>query len=512
MINRINISLTPEEACDKEKIIQAIKRNIKLKDVSFINIIKRSVDGRGKRVKVHLDIEIFIGEAPLNDKKEPNYKDVRNGKEVIIIGAGPAGLFAALKLIEGGAKPIIFERGKNVSDRKRDIALLNREHKINPDSNYCFGEGGAGTFSDGKLYTRSNKKGDAGKIIDILISHGADNRIKYESRPHIGSDKLPSVIRSISKTITDAGGEIHFNSKLTDLVIDNSKIKNIEINNNLKIDCNKLILATGNSARDIYRLLYKKKIVQEFKPFALGVRVEHPQSLINKLIYHEDAENPFLEAASYSLATQVAGRGVYSFCMCPGGQIVAAATSDEEVVVNGMSSSLRNSPYANSGIVVPVEFNDLKEYGKYGPMAGIDFQKNIENKCYNLTGRAIIAPAQRLTDFIAGKASVSLPKCSYIPGIKETNMSNIFPDYITKSLQKGFKDFDRKLRGFITEEAIILGTESRTSSPVKIPRNSDTLEHISINGLYPCGEGAGYAGGIISSAIDGERCAESILK
>ncbi len=454
------------------------------------------------------------------DKSQPEsivypfrYQNVAGKKPVIIIGAGPAGLFAAMRLIELGFKPIIFERGKEVSERKKDIAQLNRNNGLSTESNYCFGEGGAGTFSDGKLFTRSRKKGDRSRILLNFHQHGAQDAILYEAYPHIGTDKLPEVIKNIRQTILKYGGEIHFETKVTELLIENNSIKGVKTKNGNEIFAGAVILSTGHSARDVYEMLQKQNIALESKGFAMGVRVEHPQALIDKIQYHAKERGEYLPAATYNLVAQTDGRGVYSFCMCPGGFIVPASTFEKETVVNGMSSSSRNSAFANSGVVVEIRPEDLpEEYTQYGALAGIKFQQYYENLAFVNGGGKQTAPAQRLYDFVKGRLSVDLPESSYLPGLIASPMHFWMPDFISRRLREGFKDFDRKMKGFLTNDALIIGVESRTSSPVRIPRNPETLQHISVAGLYPCGEGAGYAGGITSSAIDGENCAEKIAE
>ena len=513
MIKQLDISLSPEQSTDENNFQKIISQNLKLNEleITHLNILKKSIDARSRNIKVNFKFEVYINEelTPAKSVLDNYKKNVSKKSEIIIVGAGPAGLFAALKLIEKDLKPIIIERGKDVSARKIDIAQLSRNIEINPDSNYCFGEGGAGTFSDGKLYTRSTKRGDVNEILNILVAHGAKTEILYDSHPHIGSDKLPEIIANIRKTILDAGGKFHFNSKVTDIIINENAAIGVIANGN-KINANAIILATGHSAKDIYELFQNKKILIEAKSFALGVRVEHPQSLIDSIQYHSNIKNPYLPAATYSLTHQSNNKGVFSFCMCPGGIIVPSATSNNEIVVNGMSNSKRNSPFANSGIVVTVDLKDYKEFEKYNELAGIKYQEDIENKSFNLIKNKFAAPAQRLVDFTNNKTSVNLPNTSYNPGIVSTNISDILPQNIANCLKYGFKAFDKKMRGFLTNEAIIVGVESRTSSPVRIPRDYETLEHIQIKNLFPCGEGAGYSGGIVSSAIDGVNVAIKI--
>lgn len=425
---------------------------------------------------------------------------------------GPAGLFAALSLIEQGFKPVILERGKAVRDRRRDLANITKNGIVNPDSNYCFGEGGAGTFSDGKLYTRSTKRGDTRRILELLVAFGATREILIEAHPHIGTNKLPAIIENIREKIIECGGEIRFNTKLTDWTIENSQLKNIEVNHQTLIPAKAVILATGHSARDIFRLFPRHQIHIEPKPFAIGVRVEHPQRLIDQIQYHCHTDrHPNLPAAAYALVKQVDGKGVYSFCMCPGGIICPAATENEEVVVNGWSPSRRNSPYANSGIVVEIHPEDYQFDGQ-NPLAGIEFQQRIEQQAFQSGGGKQVAPAQRLEDFVEGKASSTLPSCSYLPGITTVDLREVLPDFIAERLREGFRMFGKSLKGYLTNEAVVVGVESRTSSPVRIPRDRDSFMHPQVKGLFPCGEGAGYAGGIMSAAIDGQKVASALVK
>ena len=427
-------------------------------------------------------------------------------------GAGPAGLFAALRLIELGIRPVIIERGRDVSSRKIDIAKISREHIVDPDSNYCFGEGGAGTYSDGKLYTRSKKRGDNTRVQELLCLHGANENIMYEAHPHLGTDKLPGIISNIRKSIIDSGGEFLLEKKVIDFILEGRNIKGVVTSDNEKYMSDYVILATGHSARDIYEICLNLGIDLEMKSFAMGVRVEHPQELIDTIQYHGNSRGEFLPAASYNLAKQVDGRGVYSFCMCPGGFIVPSATSQEEVVVNGMSPSERNSPYANSGIVVEIKAEDLVKFGSSGVLAGIEFQKELEREAWKNGGHTQCAPAQRLADFVAGELSASLPKVSYFPGVSSSPLHSWLPKAIGRRLRDGLRLFGHMMNGYVTNEAVVLGVESRTSSPVRIPRDSEKMHHIRISGLYPCGEGSGYAGGIVSSAVDGMRAAEAIGK
>jgi uncharacterized FAD-dependent dehydrogenase len=511
----VNLSLKPEEAAD-EKIIRRIageKIKVNPSEITFLRIIKRSVDARQKKIRVNLSAEIFTGKETSALSPEPFIpKNVSGKEEVIIVGAGPAGLFAALRLIELGLRPVIFERGKDISARKTDIARISREQVVDPESNYCFGEGGAGTYSDGKLYTRSKKRGDNRRVLELLTIHGANENILYESHPHLGTDKLPKIIRKIRRSITDAGGLFFLEKKVTDFIVEGNRIKGVIASGNEKFLSENVILATGHSARDIIDICKRRGVGLEIKAFAMGVRAEHPQELIDRIQYHGIERGEFLPAASYSFAKQASWRGVYSFCMCPGGFIVPSATSQEEVVVNGMSPSLRNSQWANSGIVVEIRPEDLKEYSLYNELAGLEFQKKLEREAWINGGRTQRAPAQRLSDFISGKSSGSLPKVSYFPGVTSSPLHEWLPESIGARLREGLRLAGSSMQGYLTNEAVILGVESRTSSPVRIPRNPDTMEHIKTSGLYPCGEGSGYAGGIVSSAVDGMKAAEAIAR
>lgn len=514
----IQLALTPKQAFVESELKDQITKKIHVKAdrIHTIQIIKKSTDARKRNdIKINLTLNVYTDNTqPEKIEHSFHYQDVQDKKPVIIVGAGPAGMFGALRLIELGLKPIIIERGKMVSDRKKDIALLNRREGLNTESNYCFGEGGAGTFSDGKLFTRSKKKGDCSRILDIFHMHGAQDSILYEAHPHIGTDKLPTVIKNMRETILQHGGEIHFETKVSELIIEKDTIKGVRTTDGKEWHAEAVILATGHSARDIYEMLHRQGVELESKGFAMGVRVEHQQRLIDQIQYHsKEGRGNYLPAAEYNLVTQIEGRGVYSFCMCPGGFIVPASTGIGEGVVNGMSSSSRNSKFANSGIVVEIRPEDLTDYQQYGVMAGLKFQEAYEHLSYeNGEGEKAIAPAQRLRDFVRGVESTDLPSTSYLPGIKISAMHQWMPEFIRTRLQEGFKAFDQKMHGFLTNDAIIIGVESRTSSPIRIPRNEETLEHIHIKGLYPCGEGAGYAGGITSSAVDGERCAEVIAQ
>ena len=505
--------MDPADAADDSKVLKvaASLSGVTPEEIKELKMLKRSVDARKKNIRVNLTVEILTGNDAKSKPIVPfDLKDVSGKQEVIIIGSGPAGLFAALRLIELGLRPVIFERGKDVSARKIDIARISRDNLVDPDSNYCFGEGGAGTFSDGKLYTRSKKRGDNERVLELLCLHGANKNILYEAHPHLGTDKLPGIITTIRKTIIDAGGVFMLQTRIVDFILADRSIKGVVTSGGEKYMADNVILATGHSARDIYQILQKHEIELMMKPFAVGVRVEHPQDLIDRIQYHGQPRGEFLPAASYNLVKQIDGRGVFSFCMCPGGFIVPSATMHEEVVVNGMSPSGRNSPYANSGIVVEIKPEDLVKYGSSGELAGLEFQKDLERMAWKNSGHCQKAPAQRLADFVSGKTSESLPKVSYFPGVTSSPLHGWLPKAIGKRLRDGLKIFGSMLNGFMTNEAVVLGVESRTSSPVRIPRDAERMEHIRITGLYPCGEGSGYSGGIVSSAVDGMKAADAI--
>ncbi len=518
MNKKIEVILSPEEAFDEALFTDSLYQKSKLDhEEVFLRPVRRSIDARGKNVLVKVQVELVPVDERTRILYKKNYSDVSKKTRVIIVGAGPAGLFAAIRLIELGIKPIIFERGKDVQSRRRDLAAINKEHIVNPESNYCFGEGGAGTYSDGKLYTRSTKRGDVNRILEILIAHGASEEILFDAHPHIGTNKLPKIVTELRESIVQAGGEIHFNSKVIDFIVSSDQIKGVITSDGTKHEAESVILATGHSARDIFQLLHNRKILIEAKPFALGVRVEHQQNLIDKIQYHcpTDRGN-FLPASSYSLVHQAKveaqERGVFSFCMCPGGFIVPAATAPGEIVVNGMSPSRRDSKFANSGVVVAVSEKDFQSYQQHGPLAGMYFQMEVEQKACALAGGNQTAPAQRLMDFVEGKISDSLLETSYQPGLHSMDMKTVLPDFIFQSLKQGFRNFGTKMKGYMTNDAQVVGVESRTSSPVRIPRDKQTMEHPQVKRLFPCAEGAGYAGGIVSAAMDGERCAEAVMR
>lgn len=511
MKKQIEIVLPPEYLNDKNALYTFVaqKLHIELSDLKAVIQLKRSIDARSRQPVFRILAEAYINELPPQANEKIKYKTVTGDKKVIIVGFGPGGMFAALKLLEHGIKPIILERGKDIQTRRKDLKAIQQYNTVNPDSNYCFGEGGAGTYSDGKLYTRSTKRGDVKKILNVLVGHGADPDILIDAHPHIGSNKLPGVVRAIRETILEHGGEIHFNSRVTGFLIKDNKMKGVVVNNDKEFPGKPVILATGHSARDIFYLLHDANVRLEQKPFAMGVRIEHPQSLINKIQYHTENKHPNLPAASYSLACNIKDKGVYSFCMCPGGIIVPAATAPGEIVVNGMSLSRRDSPFANSGFVVSITENDWKKYESHYPFAGLKFQQELEELSFNLANKTQKAPAQRVTDFVNKKNSADLPKSSYIPGLTSVSLHEYLPSTITKNLKQALMIFNKKMKGYYSEEAQIVAVESRTSSPVRIPRDNKTFMHVDVEGLFPCGEGAGYAGGIVSAAIDGENCANA---
>ena len=510
----ITLQLSPKQAADAEYYtsLAARQAGVSIGNVALARVVKRSIDARRSPVKVNLSVELFIDGDEQPAPIHFDYPDVSHSTEVVVVGSGPAGLFASLRLIELGFKPILLERGKEVLPRKHDIALINRNQEINPDSNYAFGAGGAGTFSDGKLFTRSKKRGDYNKALQTLVFHGATPEILYEAHPHIGTDKLPRIISNICSTITSSGGVIRFSAKVTRFEIDHqhNRIRGVWVGDEL-IEGAAVVLATGHSAKDIYHTLYNDGVRLEAKGFAMGVRIEHPQRLIDSIQYHQRERGEYLPAAAYSLVNQIEGRGVYSFCMCPGGFIVPAMTDAAQSVVNGMSPSGRNSRWANSGLVTEVRVEDFAHLeAEYGALAGLVFQQQLEEAARQNGGDKQVAPAQRVSDFVAGRASSSLPSTSYVPGLCCSRLDKWMPDFMSSALRKGIASFDRKMRGYVTSEAIVVGVESRTSTPVRIPRDKDTLMHPEIQGLFPAGEGAGYAGGIISAALDGERIADAV--
>ena len=516
MPQELLFQVSPEIATNEVLLKHHVSKLIRVdvKEIQHISILKRSIDARQKAVKFNLKITVYLVGEPIQETKIelPEYKNVANAQEVIVVGAGPAGLFAALQLIELGLKPILIERGKEVRGRRRDLKAINVDHIVDEDSNYCFGEGGAGTYSDGKLYTRSKKRGDVTRILELFVAYGASHDILVDAHPHIGTNKLPQIIQDMREKIIEMGGKVLFETRLTDIIIKNNEVQGIITKNGDTILANKIILATGHSARDIFELLDRKQIFIEAKAFALGVRAEHPQSLIDSIQYSCDYRGEHLPPSPYSIVKQVGGRGMYSFCMCPGGVIAPCATSPGEVVTNGWSPSKRDQATANSGIVVELKLEDFKPFAKFGALAGMEFQKSIEQKAWLLAGQTQKVPSQKMVDFTQNKVSSNIPKTSYVPGTTSVEMGQVFPGFLTQILREGFVEFGKSMRGFLTNEAVLHAPESRTSSPVRIPRDSETLEHVQIKGLYPCGEGAGYAGGIISAAIDGEKCALKIAE
>ena len=517
-MNIKELVLTPAEAFDEAAFLPALYKKLAVPHDGAVAVVplKRSVDARGRHIVVRVQYDL-VERATLPARRTRNYPSVQGKDPVVVVGSGPAGLFAALRLIELGFKPIVVERGKDVQARRYDLAAINKDHIVNPDSNYCFGEGGAGTYSDGKLYTRSKKRGDVQRIMEILVAHGAKDEILFDAHPHIGTNKLPRLVAELRESIKQAGGEIHFQTRVSDFVLAGNKLKGVRTQRGDVIEGRAVILATGHSARDIFQLLNEKNILIEAKPFALGVRVEHRQQLIDNIQYHcRGDRGPYLPAAAYTLVHQAKidgnDKGVFSFCMCPGGFIVPAATAPGELVVNGMSPSQRNARYANSGIVVAIDEKDYQHLHRFGPLAAMQFQAEIEQRAWAVAGKSQTAPAQRLNDFIAGKQSMSLLDTSYHPGLTSIDMRVFLPPFIAEALRQGFKSFGHRMAGYLTNDAQIIGVESRTSSPVRIPRDKLSLQHPEIFNLYPCGEGAGYAGGIVSAAMDGERCAEAVMR
>lgn len=518
MVSEININVSPRVASDMKELLHAVsvRSGIKASDINDLRIVRRSIDSRRRDIIMHLTIKFATGEdKEVPDDYEPYLLQpvAENAPVVIIVGAGPAGLFAALRLIKASIRPIVFERGKDVDARRLDIAALNRTGQIDPDSNYCFGEGGAGTFSDGKLFTRSKKKGDNKEVLGILVDHGASRDILRDSHPHIGSNKLPDIIKSIRETIKRCGGSVHFNSRVDGLIIRDGRVYGVRTADGKEWYGEAVILATGHSARDTLRKLHEQGVGMETKGFAMGVRLEHPSHTIDKIQYHNAAgRGEYLPAAEYNFVTQSKERGVYSFCMCPGGVVVPAVSAPGESVVNGMSASARSGRWSNAGMVVEIRPEDFPEYDRYGVFKLLKLQEDLEQKFHEASGRTLKAPAQRMTDFVKGTLSKDLPSSSYVPGLVSKRVDNLLPRFISERLKDGFIDFDRKAKGFLTPEATVIGLESRTSSPVRLPRDKEKLCHLEIKGLYPAGEGAGYAGGIVSAAIDGMRCAASIAE
>jgi uncharacterized FAD-dependent dehydrogenase len=508
----LDLDHADDELARRENAAQQLE--VATSQINGIRVRKRSLDARGKNIKVRLQAEVYVDEAaPDEELPRPDYRPVSGERRVVIVGCGPAGMFAALRLIELGIKPIVLERGKDVQSRRRDLAAINRQGVVNADSNYCFGEGGAGTYSDGKLYTRATKRGNVEGVLKTLVAHGAPADILIEAHPHIGSNKLPKVVQAMRQSIVEAGGEIRFNTRVVDFLIEESPdekyLRGVVTADGEEISGEAVILATGHSARDIFELCRKRGIQLEAKPFAMGVRIEHPQPLIDRIQYRQKARDPRLPAAAYRLASTVEERGVFSFCMCPGGWIVPAATAEDEVVVNGMSLSRRDSPFANSGMVVGIEAQDLEAYAQYGELAGIHYQRELEVMAAQAGGGAQRAPGQRVTDFLGNRISSSLPPCSYKPGLHSAPLHQLLPQPLARRLQEGLRTFGQTMRGYVTDEAVIVGVETRTSSPVRVPRDPQSLQHVEVRRLYPCGEGAGYAGGIVSAAMDGVRAAEA---
>lgn len=509
----IDLRITPEQASDLEKVknIFASQEGIPSSQIRSLRILRRSIDARQRTIFINLRVRAYIDEdQPKEVFQSITYPNVASAPQAIVVGAGPAGLFAALRLIELGVRPIIVERGKDVRSRKKDTAILNRDHIVNPESNYCFGEGGAGAYSDGKLYTRSKKRGNVDKILNVFCQYGADTDILVDVHPHIGTDRLPGIIEKMRMQIIESGGEVYFETRMDKLIIENDEVKGIETNTG-KTFAGQVILATGHSARDVYYMLHDQKVRIEAKGLAVGFRIEHPAHLIDQIQYHcEEGKGEFLPTAEYSFVVQSGGRGVYSFCMCPGGVIVPAASGERQVVVNGMSSSTRGSRWSNSGVVVEIHPEDFPEYAKYGELALLKFQEHLEEQAWINGGKSQVAPAQRMYDFVNNKLSNTLPQTSYSPGIVSSPMHEWMPRFVSSRLQDAFKQAGVKSKGYLTNDAVLLGVESRTSSPVRVIRDKDSMQHSDIKGLYPCGEGAGYAGGIVSAGMDGERCAEAL--
>ncbi len=537
MIHEFQLRVLPEQAANEQNILRFLQtdRGLNPREVCHVRVLKRSIDARQRTIFVNLKVRVYLNEEPEDEVfQRTEYRQVDDCPQAIVVGAGPGGLFAALRLIELGVRPVVVERGKNVHERRKDIARISREHDVNPESNYSFGEGGAGAFSDGKLYTRSKKRGSVEKILNVFCQHGASTSILVDAHPHIGTDKLPKVIEAMRNTIIACGGEVHFETKMNSLIIEDDRVVGIEAGG--KLFRGPVILATGHSARDVYRWLAFNGVEIEAKDIAVGVRLEHPAELIDKIQYHNKyGKGKYLPTAEYSFVTQVEGRGVYSFCMCPGGTVVPAASGPEQVVVNGMSNSLRNSPWSNSGMVVELRVEDLKTHLSQTPLGELPavngdttssfsgesernqsvlsmltFQEQLERLAWQQGGRRQTAPAQRMADFVNKRLSADLPATSYSAGLVSTPLHFWMPEFISSRLRQGFLNFGKSSHGFLTNEAVMIGVETRTSSPVRILRNGETLQHIRLRGLFPCGEGAGYAGGIVSAGIDGERCADML--
>jgi uncharacterized FAD-dependent dehydrogenase len=511
MKKRIELTIPPEKLLNDKFINKIISNELEInpEDISSVQVKRRSIDSRKKPV-YKLLVDVYINERPIQYEIKHDYKPVDENKRVLVVGFGPAGMFASLRLLELGIKPVIIERGKDVRLRRRDIRALQQKHVVNPDSNYCFGEGGAGTYSDGKLYTRAAKRGNVKKIIELFVQHGAENDILIDAHPHIGSNKLPKIVTSIRNTILNNGGEVHFDSKVTEFIENNDKLAGVIVNDKDEFLGDAVILAAGHSARDIFSLLNKRGIRIEPKPFALGVRIEHPQALINEIQYHTKVKPENLPSAVYGLSCKIEERGVYTFCMCPGGLIVPTATAPGQLVVNGMSLARRDSPFANSGLVVEVKENDWNEFSDNYPFSALNFQQKTEHLAFQLANNTQSAPAQRATDFIEGKFSQTLPESSYIPGLTPARLDEHLPNFVVSRLKKAIIEFNKKMRGYKTEDALLVAPETRTSSPIRITRDKETFMHVDQKGLFPCGEGAGYAGGIVSAAVDGENCANAV--